>query len=96
MPDKLPEPAERMIREVGAKQRRMQRARAGKDNFWNSMSMLGVVGWSIAIPSVAGVIAGVWLDYRFPGRFSWALTLLFTGLVIGCANAWWQLRGGRQ
>jgi ATP synthase protein I len=35
-----------------------------------------------------GAILGVWLDDRHPQKFSWTLTLLFAGLVLGCFNAW--------
>ena len=95
-PDKLPRGAERMLREVGEKQRRIEKARAGGDTFWSSLSVLGVVGWSVTLPTLAGVVVGVWLDRRFPTRFSWALTLLFAGLITGCVNAWLHIGGGRK
>jgi ATP synthase protein I len=31
---------------------------------------------------------GLWWDRRHPGAHSWTLTLLVTGLAIGCVNAW--------
>lgn len=51
--------------------------------------MYGMVGWSIAIPTVLGVAAGVWVDNRWPGRFSWTLMLMIGGLLVGCWNAWY-------
>jgi ATP synthase protein I len=90
MPDKLPDSVERMIREVGVKQRRIEVARGSKDSFWDSIGVLGVVGWSVSVPTLLGVVAGVWIDRRFPSRFSWALMLLFAGLSLGCINAWIQ------
>ncbi len=47
-----------MIREVGAKQNRMLRARAGDNSFWSSLQVLGVVGWSVALADPAGYRAG--------------------------------------
>jgi ATP synthase protein I len=47
------------------------------------------VGWSVVIPTLLGVAAGVWIDGRWPGRFSWTLMLLLGGLLLGCWNAWY-------
>jgi ATP synthase protein I len=95
MPD--PEsPHDRMIREVGARQERMLRARADRNNVWSSMSMFGSVGWAVALPTILGVVAGVWIDSRWPGRFSWTLMLLVGGLLLGCLNAWLHISGGPQ
>ena len=96
MPDPLPPSARRMIRDVGAKQDRMERAQSGKYTLLSSLSVLGMVGWSVTLPTLAGAALGVWLDRRFPVRFSWALTLLCTGLAFGCVNAWLQVGGKRK
>jgi ATP synthase protein I len=74
---------------VGAKATRKQRAlRAGDQGVWFGLGMSGLIGWSVAIPTLLGAILGVWLDDRHPQKFSWTLTLLFAGLVLGCFNAW--------
>ena len=74
---------------VGAKATRKQRAlRAGDHGVWFGLGMSGLIGWSVAIPTLLGAILGVWLDDRHPQKFSWTLTLLFAGLVLGCFNAW--------
>jgi ATP synthase protein I len=83
-----------MIREVGARQQRMIRARGRKNGLWGSIGIMGVVGWSVALPTLIGVAVGVWIDQRWPSRFSWALTLLIGGLVFGCVNAWLRVRKG--
>ena len=90
-PVKLPPAAERMLREVGAKQERIERGRARKGTFASSIAILGVVGWSVTVPTVLGVVAGVWIDRRWPSRISWTLTLLLAGLVIGCWSAWLRI-----
>jgi ATP synthase protein I len=89
-------PSDRMIREVSAKQSRMLRARAGRDSFWSSLGVLGVVGWSVVLPTLLGVALGVFIDRRWRGRVSWTLMLLFAGLVFGCANAWLHIRGNHK
>jgi ATP synthase protein I len=50
--------------------------------------MMGLVGWSVAIPTLLGAALGHWLDTRHAGRHPWTLALLVAGLVVGCLNAW--------
>lgn len=89
----MPEtPQEKMIREVGARQRRMMRARKEKPAGWSAFSMLGVIGWSVVIPTLVGIALGAWIDHRWPGRFSWTVILLVAGLAAGCVSAWLRIR----
>ncbi len=74
--------------EVGAKATRKIKARRSSQGVWYGLGMMGLVGWSVAVPTLLGVAAGVWLDNRYPGTRSWTLTLLIVGLFIGCLNAW--------
>jgi ATP synthase protein I len=85
-----------MIRDVGDKQARIERAKNRKDDVWSSLAMIGVVGWSVVLPTLLGVALGAWMDRRWPARVSWVLTLLSIGLAAGCVNAWFQIRGRRQ
>jgi len=50
--------------------------------------MMGLVGWSVAVPTLLGAALGLWLDGHYPGGRSWTLALLMAGLAIGCFNAW--------
>ncbi len=56
---------------------------------WFWLGMFGIVGWSIAVPTLMGVAAGVWIDTTWPSRYSWALMLLMAGVMLGCLNAWY-------
>ncbi len=86
-----PESADqRMLREVASKQQRLERGN-GKWA-WNSIEVLGLVGWSVTIPTLIGVALGLWIDRHFPSRFSWALMLLLGGLMFGCIQAWLKVR----
>jgi ATP synthase protein I len=58
--------------------------------------MVGLVGWSVAIPTVLGVVLGLWLDLNWPSRFSWTLTLLLAGAVLGALNAWYWVSQEQQ
>jgi ATP synthase protein I len=76
-------------REVAAKaSRKLMARRNSAQGVWFGLGMMGLVGWSVVVPTLLGVALGIWLDNRHPGRLSWTLTLLVTGLVIGCLNAW--------
>jgi ATP synthase protein I len=73
---------------IGTKERRKVQARQTFRNTWFGFSAFGLIGWAVAIPTLAGIALGVWLDARHPGRYSWTLMLLVAGLGIGCLNAW--------
>lgn len=77
-------------REVGSKEERKLRARRReKQSIWFGFGIFGLVGWSVAAPTVLGAALGIWLDGHYPQRFSWTLTMLITGIAIGCFNAWY-------
>lgn len=85
--------AERMSKKIGSKAERKIRAREQEDRgVWFGLGMFGLVGWAVAVPTVLGILIGLWLDQRFPGKPSWTLTLLFLGVVLGCLNAWYWVR----
>jgi ATP synthase protein I len=87
-----------LARTVGSKERRKARARRRRDRtLLFGMGTFGLVGWSVALPTLGGLALGIWLDRRFPVPFSWTLTLLVLGVTAGCLNAWyWISREGRE
>lgn len=75
--------------QIGSKAARKLKARRdAAPGVWFGLGMMGLIGWSVAVPTLAGAAAGLWLDRRFAGSHSWTLALLVAGLVIGCLNAW--------
>jgi ATP synthase protein I len=87
-----------MIRQVARKEARKRKARREKDrSLWFGLGMFGLVGWSVAIPTLIGIALGIWLDSTFSSPYSWTLMLLFIGIGIGCLNAWyWVKRESRN
>ena len=75
--------------QIGAKSARKLKARrhAGQ-GVWFGLGMMGLIGWSVAVPTLLGAALGIWLDKHHPGKHAWTLALLVAGLVIGCLNAW--------
>jgi len=98
VPDsKPPDTTNNMAAQVGSKATRKIKARGERrHNLWFGLGMFGLVGWSVAIPTLAGIALGLWVDRNWPSHISWTLTLLFVGMVLGCLNAWrWLKREGR-
>ena len=77
-------------RQVGVKAARRIKAERDKSNtVWFGLGMMGIIGWSIVIPTLLGTALGRWIDSRYPGSYSWTLMLLALGLAVGCINAWY-------
>lgn len=75
------------------RRRRASSRRNAAPGVWFGLGMMGIVGWSVAIPTLLGAALGFWLDQRYPSGRSWTLALLVAGLAIGCFNAWhWVTR----
>ena len=84
-------------REIGEKAARKLRARNSNQEVWFGLGMTGLIGWSVVVPTLAGVALGIWLDKHHPGSHSWTLTLLIIGLAIGCLNAWhWVTKENKE
>jgi len=77
-----------LAHEIGTKAVRKIKARRSTQGVWFGLGMMGLIGWSVVVPTLLGAALGVWLDDHHPGNLSWTLTLLIIGLVIGCVNAW--------
>lgn len=73
---------------IGGKAARKLKARREPTSIWFGLGMFGIIGWSVAIPTLLGILAGIWIDSTWPGRFSWTLMLLLAGVILGCWNAW--------
>ena len=69
-------------------ERRMQARRHKDRSIWFGLGMFGLVGWTVTIPTVAGIAIGLWIDTHTASPYSWTLMGLFTGLVAGCIMAW--------
>jgi ATP synthase protein I len=81
------EPGADLSTRIGRKEARRLRARARRHRVqW--LGLYGVVGWSIVLPTLAGIALGAWIDGTRPGRYSWTLMLMVLGLMAGCWNAW--------
>lgn len=87
-----PEPDE-LRRIVLHKSLRRERARArGTDNVWSWMGMFGLVGWTVAVPTLLGLALGLFVDRRVDSSVSFAITGLVVGVATGATMAWYWIR----
>ncbi|MDA1230000.1 MAG: AtpZ/AtpI family protein [Planctomycetota bacterium] len=78
---------------IGRKEtRRLKAQREQHQRVWFGLGMFGLVGWSVAVPTLIGAAIGMWIDGKSHGQRSWTLMLLILGLIAGCLNAWRWLR----
>lgn len=76
---------------------KLKEKRRKKRGVLYGLGMFGLIGWTVAAPTVLGALFGAWLDRRFPGKQSWTLTLLIIGLIAGCVAAWqWLSREDKE
>jgi ATP synthase protein I len=87
-----------LARQVGTKaERKLKAQRNVNRTVWLGLGMMGLIGWSVAIPTLLGAVLGLWLDKQYPVSFSWTLTMLIIGLFVGCLNAWhWIAREHKE
>jgi ATP synthase protein I len=75
--------------QVGAKAaRKLNARRNATPGVWFGLGMMGLIGWSVVVPTLLGAALGIWLDEHHPGSHPWTLALLVAGLTLGCLNAW--------
>lgn len=68
--------------------RKMKAQRSSNQGVWFGLGMMGLIGWSVVVPTLLGAAIGLWLDRNHIGSHAWTLTLLVAGLMIGCWSAW--------
>ncbi len=78
-----------MTTEVGVKAaRKLHARRQPEQKVWLGLGMMGLIGWSVAVPTLLGAGLGIYIDTYHPSERSWTLALLVAGLAMGCFNAW--------
>jgi ATP synthase protein I len=71
-----------------AAKRKLNAQRLPEQGVWFGLGMIGLIGWSVVVPTLLGAALGIWLDAHHPGRHAWTLALMVGGLSLGCLNAW--------
>ncbi len=97
-PSKSDAPGTSLSKEIGTQEtRKLASRRPGAMNVWSGFGMFGLIGWSVAGPTLLGALLGMWLDRLRPGSHSWTLALLVAGLCLGSMSAWhWVAKEDRE
>jgi ATP synthase protein I len=68
--------------------RRLKAEKNANQGVWFGLGMMGLIGWSVVVPTLLGAAIGIWLDNKKLGEHHWTLALIMAGLTLGCLNAW--------
>ena len=99
--EERPDHPERLDEAVRLRQGRRERwQREGERSIGQNLAMIGVLGWTIIVPTLLGLFLGRWLDHSLiigansPQVF-FSATCLTVGVAIGFWSAWrWMHRRG--
>ncbi|MDP2079701.1 MAG: AtpZ/AtpI family protein [Pseudotabrizicola sp.] len=84
-----PEERDPLLDEVRKHQaRRAAWLQDGEASVARRLAQIGVLGWIIVAPMLAGVFLGRWLDRWFETGLFWTAPLLMVGLGLGGWFAW--------
>ncbi|MSU91753.1 ATPase F0F1 [Rhodobacteraceae bacterium 2CG4] len=92
----MTEEPDKPAREIGERARRLKAARDDPGpSPLRGVGTFGMIGWSIAVPTVGGAFLGLWLDRVVPQGFSWTIALILGGVVLGALISWiWMRKEG--
>ena len=89
-----PGPAQRPDLRAALKRDAQRRSRreVGHRSFWQSLGVLGMVGWPVALSSVAGALLGHYIDSRWNTGVRFTLLLVTIATALGSFSAWKIIR----
>ena len=73
------------------RRRRLRAKQEGRRSIGQDLATIGVIGWTVVLPTLLGIFTGRWLDRRFDTGIFWTLGLLLVGVSVGCVLAWQRL-----
>lgn len=93
-----PAPA-KMDRVAHAASRAARQAAAGEadpePSLGRRLGQIGILGWSVVVPTLFGLVIGRWLDRYFASGVFFSAPLLMLGAAFGLWSAWrWMHRQG--
>jgi ATP synthase protein I len=90
MPRSNPEPDDDpLVRETRRRRdRHDQWLREGDMSIGRRLAQIGVLGWILVAPTLAGLFFGRWLDGWVGSGIFWTAPLMILGLCVGGWTAW--------
>lgn len=88
-----PQPEDRL---ANAARRSADRAKAGLEtpepSLGARLGQIGVLGWTIVVPTLLGLVLGRWLDREFATGIFFSAPLIIIGAILGFWSAWKWMR----
>lgn len=81
-------PKNKLTKIIAKKVQRKLEAKKEHSNIWRMSSFFGLIGFSVIIPLALLIWLGTYLDAAYPTGFSWTMTGIIVGLIVGGLNAW--------
>lgn len=80
---------DKMRRAVRLREQRRERwKKEGERSLWQTLSMVGALGWLIVVPTLLGVLVGRWLDHLLETGIMFTGALIVLGVSAGSYLAW--------
>ncbi|WP_062643100.1 AtpZ/AtpI family protein [Caballeronia arationis] len=80
-----------------ALQRERQASEEPEPSLGNRLGQIGILGWTIVVPTLLGLALGHWLDRQFGTGVFFSAPLLMVGSGVGLWSAWkWMHRQTRR
>lgn len=87
-----PDPRERLRHDL----KRFAERQPDNATFWQSLSVLGAVGWPIVIATVGGALIGRWLHAQWDTGIWLTAMLVGAGAAVGMKVAWHLIQPRRR
>jgi ATP synthase protein I len=87
-----PPPKSPQDRLAGAARRAAERTRRGAEqpepSLGARLGQMGILGWTIVVPTLIGVVIGRWIDRALGTGIVFSAALIMVGAAIGLWSAW--------
>lgn len=91
-PDSGPDPDDRLAESVRLRAERRRRFDEGAAPVVRRLGQVGVLGWIVVAPTLAGAFFGRWIDGALKTGVFFTAPLLMLGLGLGCWCGWKWIR----
>jgi len=80
-----------------AVERERQAKEEPEPSLGSRLGQIGILGWTIVVPTLLGLVIGHWLDRHFHTGVFFSAPLLMVGAAVGLWSAWkWMHRQTRR
>lgn len=87
------ERADALRRTIRRKSLRRERARRRRrSSVFSYLGFFGLVGWTVAVPTVGGLALGRFIDSAVDSERNFTIAFLLLGVTVGITTAWYWIQ----